>query len=161
MGSRYRGPMPDPDESTASTSDSGDALAAPGAESDETPAIKTPFDHPWFLPVALYAAALWFGYDGWLNADFDQKWLGFNRYGFVVLFGAAVYYSLDTLRPHRMLRPALFAGYAAWLGYVGWLGGEDSTFAVDALAGPVSRGGTIASLALSVWFGVRALLASR
>ncbi len=36
-----------------------------------------PFDHPWFLPGLLYAFAVWFGYDGWLNPNI--KSVTFNR----------------------------------------------------------------------------------
>ena len=46
----------------------------------------TPFDHPMFLPVLLAGFTLWFGYDGFINADPEMlEHETFNRYGFFVL----------------------------------------------------------------------------
>ncbi|MBW2229787.1 MAG: hypothetical protein JRG92_04465 [Deltaproteobacteria bacterium] len=48
----------------------------------------TPFDHPLFLPVLLLAGMIWFGYDGWINADPDMlEHRTFNRVGFAILTG--------------------------------------------------------------------------
>jgi hypothetical protein len=58
---------------------------------------RTPFDSPAFLPFVLGLLALWFGYDGFLNAEFieshrasGEDWVidYFNRPG-AVIFGAA------------------------------------------------------------------------
>jgi hypothetical protein len=46
----------------------------------------TPFDHPLFLPVLLFAGMLWFGYDGWIETDPEMvEHSTFNRWGFGVL----------------------------------------------------------------------------
>jgi len=74
-----------------------DAEAA-RAEVDEEDG-SSPFDHPAFLPVLLWALAIWFGYDGWLNQDPDmQEHLTFNRVGFGVLVLAGTYYTVQSLR---------------------------------------------------------------
>ena len=62
---------------------------------------STPFDHPYFLPALLIAFTLWFGYDGWLNADFDKQWISFNRWGFAVLLPLAVYFTIQAVRETR------------------------------------------------------------
>ena len=38
-------------------------------EEDDDDDAGSPFDHPAFLPVLLWALALWFGYDGFINQD--------------------------------------------------------------------------------------------
>ena len=75
--------------------DEHDAAASAVAEPEPRDAAEepeeratTPFDHPFFLPALLIVFTLWFGYDGWLNADFDPKWISFNRWGFFVLLAA-------------------------------------------------------------------------
>jgi hypothetical protein len=71
---------------------------APGAEPDEDEG-SSPFDHPAFLPVLLWALAIWFGYDGWLNQDPKmQEHLTFNRVGFGVLVLAGTWYTVQSLR---------------------------------------------------------------
>jgi hypothetical protein len=51
---------------------------------EDTP--RNPFDNPYFLPVLLLGLSLWFGYDGWFNADEHmQKYRLFNQIGFAVL----------------------------------------------------------------------------
>lgn len=70
-------------------------------EDDEE--IASPFDHPAFLPVLLWALTLWFGYDGWFNPDFQaggesHEHVDFNRYGFVVLIALAIYFTVRELR---------------------------------------------------------------
>ena len=58
----------------------------------------TPFDHPLFLPVLLFAGMLWFGYDGFLTSDPDMlEHRSFNRVGFAIL-----------------------TVLTAWFGYRGW-----------------------------------------
>lgn len=78
--------------------ESGDSEPAEDA-SDER--ASTPFDHPFFLPVLLIAFTAWFGYDGWLNADFDPEWIGFNRWGFFILLPLAIYFTVQAVREKR------------------------------------------------------------
>ncbi len=77
--------------------------AAPGESEDEESEERasTPFDHPFFLPALLIAFTAWFGYDGWLNSDFDPQWIGFNRWGFFILGALAVYFTIQTVRDLR------------------------------------------------------------
>ena len=70
-----------------------------GGETEER--ASTPFDHPFFLPALLIAFTVWFGYDGWLNADFDPKWISFNRWGFLVLAVLAAYFTIQSVREMR------------------------------------------------------------
>jgi len=73
-------------------------LDSAALEEEEEESPPTPFDHPLFLPVLLFAGMLWFGYDGWIETDPDMvEHQSFNRYGFGVL----------TL-------------LTAWFGYKGW-----------------------------------------
>ena len=51
---------------------------------------RNPFDNPYFLPVALFAFALWFGYDGWFNPEIES--VMFNRVGFPIVLAAAIYF---------------------------------------------------------------------
>jgi hypothetical protein len=83
-------------ESTASETTAG----KPAVEEDEERA-STPFDHPFFLPALLIGFTAWFGYDGWLNADFDPQWISFNRWGFCVLFVLAAYFTYQSVRETR------------------------------------------------------------
>lgn len=87
---------------------------------------SSPFDHPAFLPVILLAVALWFGYDGWFNEEIES--VRFNRYGFVFLLGAALYFTLDELTRLPYLTALLFLGYALWLGALGLLGAPDAWY---------------------------------
>ena len=61
-----------------------------------------PFDHPWFLPGLLYAFAIWFGYDGWLNENI--KSVTFNRVLAPVWLTGAVYYTFQNIRDQRRAR---------------------------------------------------------
>ena len=70
-----------------------------GEESEER--ATTPFDHPFFLPVLLIAFTIWFGYDGWLNADFDPQWITFNRWGFFILLPLAAWFTIQAVRETR------------------------------------------------------------
>lgn len=80
----------------------------PAADEDDAP---TPFDHPLFLPALLFAGALWFGYDGFLNADYQpggdkHDSLDFSRYGFAVLLALLGYYGYRGLQEIREDRAA-------------------------------------------------------
>jgi len=71
-------------------------------EEEEDEDDGSPFDHPAFLPVLLWALALWFGYDGWINQDPDMlEHSMFNRVGFGVLVTAGTYYTVQALRERR------------------------------------------------------------
>ncbi len=61
-----------------------------------------PFDHPAFLPVLLWALALWFGYDGWINQDPEMlEHVTFNRVGFAVLVALGSWFTFQALRDKR------------------------------------------------------------
>jgi hypothetical protein len=78
-----------------------DAPAAIEEEDDEEDG-GSPFDHPAFLPVLLWALAVWFGYDGWINQDPDMlEHTTFNRVGFGVLVAAGTYYTVQWIRERR------------------------------------------------------------
>ncbi len=74
------------------------------AELDDDDEVSSPFDHPFFLPVLLFAFAAWFGYDGWLNEEFAKEsaeYLSFNRYGFGALLLLAIYFTVQGVRENR------------------------------------------------------------
>ncbi len=78
----------------------GDPATTDEEEDDED--AGSPFDHPAFLPVLLWALAIWFGYDGWINQDPEMlEHLSFNRWGFGVLVLAGTYYTIQSLRERR------------------------------------------------------------
>lgn len=75
------------------------------AAEDEAPA-PTPFDHPMFMPALLFAFALWFGYDGFLNDDPDMlEHQMFNRVGFGLWLLLLAYYGYRGLRELREGEP--------------------------------------------------------
>ena len=79
---------------------------APDGGEEEDDDVASPFDHPAFLPVLLWALALWFGYDGWLNPDFQpggesHEHVAFNQGGFALLVLGAIYYTVRELRVSR------------------------------------------------------------
>ena len=55
--------MSDPEADEALTR----ARTTGSARADDDERAASPFDHPAFLPVLVWAMALWFGYDGWFN----------------------------------------------------------------------------------------------
>ncbi len=62
----------------------------------------TPFDHPLFLPVLLFAGMLWFGYDGWISQDPSMmEHQTFNRGGFGVLTVLTAWFGYKGLREFR------------------------------------------------------------
>ena len=71
------------------------------ADGESEERASTPFDHPFFLPTLLIGFTLWFGYDGWLNADFDPQWIGFNRWGFFILLPLAAFFTIQAVRETR------------------------------------------------------------
>ena len=84
----------------AKAEDAGRAEASDEEDDDDAP---SPFDHPAFMPVLLWALALWFGYDGWFNEDIEA--VSFNRYGFGVLVVAGIYYTIQAVREMRAADP--------------------------------------------------------
>lgn len=88
-------------EQTSLEEKSRTGSASDEAEDDDDDA-DSPFDHPYFLPALIWALALWFGYDGWLNQDPDmQEHLAFNRWGFAVLVVAGTYFTVQAIRERR------------------------------------------------------------
>ena len=61
------------------------------SEEYEDDGPRNPFDNPYFMPVALFAFALWFGYDGWFNPSIEA--VMFNRVGFPIVLGLAIYFA--------------------------------------------------------------------
>ena len=73
--------------------------------------VGSPFDHPAFLPVLLWALSLWFGYDGWFNDDPDmQEHIAFNRYGFAVLVVLGIWFTVQAVREMRAERESSAPG---------------------------------------------------
>jgi hypothetical protein len=126
-------------------------------EDDER--APSPFDHPAFLPVLVFAMALWFGYDGWFNESIES--VRFNRYGFGFLIGGGIYFSLVELTRIRFLLPLLLVGYAVWLGALDWLGPEDAWYKDIESARLFNRYAALASLCLAPLAALRELWVGR
>ncbi len=78
---------------------SADASADDDDDDDD---VGSPFDHPAFLPLLLWALSIWFGYDGWLNQDPEMlEHVTFNRYGFGLLVVLGVYFTIQGVREMR------------------------------------------------------------
>ena len=92
-------PQSDPEERDPAAGENAPAKDADQPDGEER--ASTPFDHPFFLPVLLIGFTAWFGYDGWLNADFDPQWISFNRWGFFILLALAAYYTIQSVREMR------------------------------------------------------------
>jgi hypothetical protein len=92
------------EESARASIEAPESESADEASETEAPA-PTPFDHPLFLPALLFAFALWFGYDGFLNDDPEMmEHQTFNRVFFavwVVLLGYYGYRGLQEMREDR------------------------------------------------------------
>ena len=94
--------MPDEREQTALESKADTSADPRSSDEEDDDDAGSPFDHPAFLPVLLWALSIWFGYDGWLNDDPEMvEHLSFNRYGFAVLVALASYYTFDAVRRVR------------------------------------------------------------
>ncbi len=63
---------------------------------------RNPFDNPYFLPVALFAFALWFGYDGWFNPNIEA--VMFNRVSFPLVLALSGYFFWKARREVADLR---------------------------------------------------------
>jgi hypothetical protein len=79
----------------------------PDEEEYEEDEPRNPFDNPYFLPVLLLGLSIWFGYDGWFNADAHmQKWRGFNQIGFAVLVVLGIWFLVRARKETRVQRGA-------------------------------------------------------
>ncbi|MDH3520932.1 MAG: hypothetical protein OEM49_10800 [Myxococcales bacterium] len=116
---------------------------------------SSPFDHPAFLPVIVGAFALWFGFDGWFNADIES--IRFNRYGFGFLLGAAIYFTLDEYARLPYLLSALWLGYAVWLGAFAMFGAPGDWFYDEPQARLFNRYASLGFLLLAVLAALREL----
>jgi hypothetical protein len=127
----------------------------PGQEApeDEDEGASSPFDHPAFLPVILFAVALWFGFDGWIAEDTES--VRFNRYGFGFLLGAALYFTLDSYARRPYLLALLFVAYAVWLGAFALLGSPGAWYNDVASARLFNRYAGLGFLALAVLAALR------
>ena len=91
----YRRPMSDEEPGDGRGSSVG-----PGVPEDDEPA-STPFDKPYFLPLLLWAFAIWFGYDAFINQDEhmqDSFTLWFNRIGFPIVGLLALYFTFKAVK---------------------------------------------------------------
>jgi len=52
----------------------------------------TPIDHPYFLPALLALMTVWFGYDGFIDAEMQKEHPVFNRVGFAVLLPLTLWF---------------------------------------------------------------------
>ena len=73
-----------------------------GVDSDDE--VSTPFEKPFFMPVLLFALALWFGYDGWFNEE--MEWIKFNRVVFCGLMVLVIYTTYQDVREVRKRKEA-------------------------------------------------------
>jgi hypothetical protein len=90
---RYGYPDAMSDEARDPESDDGD---------DASEIVTTPFEKPFFMPVLLFALALWFGYDGWFNEE--MEWIKFNRWVFAGLMVLVAYTTWQDVREVRRIR---------------------------------------------------------
>jgi hypothetical protein len=136
------------------------ARANPAAEEqDDDEQAGSPFDHPAFLPVLVFAMALWFGYDGWFNESIES--VRFNRYGFGFLLGAGVYFTLVELTRTRYLLPLLLVGYAVWLGALEAFGAPDAWYKDVDSARLFNRYAALAALGLAAVAALRDWIRAR
>jgi hypothetical protein len=69
-------------------------------EESEGPS-PTPFDNPFFLPVVLWALAVWFAWDVVTGAEAYQKYPMFNIGGLAILTPAAIYFTWSAIKERR------------------------------------------------------------
>ncbi len=70
-------------------------------EDEEDEYRPTPFDHPMFLPVLLWAFAGWFAWDIVTQAEAYLEYPNFNRGGLVVCAIAAVWFTYKGVKEMR------------------------------------------------------------
>jgi hypothetical protein len=94
--------MSDEQEQTALAAKADKSTNASSEDEEDDDDAGSPFDHPAFLPVLLWALSIWFGYDGWINQDPAMlEHMDFNRYGFAVLVVLGVYYTFRAVKEMR------------------------------------------------------------
>ncbi|MEM7410606.1 MAG: hypothetical protein AAF430_10270 [Myxococcota bacterium] len=130
-----------------------DADAASGDEEDDDE-VSSPFDHPAFLPVLLWGASVWFGYDGWFSETIEA--VNFNRYGFFFLVGFAIYFTVSETMRIPFLLPGLWAVFALWLTGFTLFGAEDAWWREDSddllTSASFNRMGAIGCAILAAYF---------
>ncbi len=132
----------------------------PTDPADDDEQASSPFDHPAFLPVLVWAMAVWFGYDGWWNEQIES--VRFNRYGFGFLVAAGSYFTLVELTRVRFLLPLALAGCALWLTGLDRLGAPDAWYRDVDSARLFNRYAALTLLALAALSALReALVAKR
>jgi hypothetical protein len=94
--------MSDERDQTALEAKADASSQAGSDDDDDDDDVGSPFDHPAFLPVLLWALSIWFGYDGWLNQDPEMlEHVTFNRYGFGVLVALGLYFTIQAVKEMR------------------------------------------------------------
>jgi hypothetical protein len=129
------------------------------AEEEDDEAVSSPFDHPAFLPVLIWAMALWFGYDGWFNDQIES--VRFNRYGFGFLVIAGIYFTLVELTRMRWLLPIALAVSALWLTALDQLGAPDGWYRDIESARLFNRYGALTLLGFAAISAVRQAFRSK
>jgi len=87
----------------ADETDDSETNRDPGADEEFSP---TPFDHPLFFPAIMFAGLIWFGYDGWINPEYQpggekHDSQGFSRWGAGALVLLVTYYGYRGLQELR------------------------------------------------------------
>jgi hypothetical protein len=70
-------------------------------EEDADAPAPTPFDNPFFLPVLLWAFAVWFGWDIATASDAYRNYPRFNQYGLAGFSLAAIYFTWSAIKEKR------------------------------------------------------------
>jgi hypothetical protein len=135
------------------------AAQAPPPAEDEDEEASSPFDHPAFLPVLVFAMALWFGYDGWFNEKIES--VRFNRYGFGFLIFAGIYFTAVELTRLRFLLPLALLVCALWLTALDRLAAPDSLYRNLESARLFNRYGALALLGLAAIAALREAFGAR
>lgn len=79
-----------------------DAATNETEDDEDDDDVSSPFDHPAFLPVLLWALAVWFGYDGFFNQDPDMlEHVTFNRGGFAILVVLGGWFTFQAVKELR------------------------------------------------------------
>jgi hypothetical protein len=149
--------MSDPERDEGTVREPSPLPVTESADDDEQ--APSPFDHPAFLPVLVWAMALWFGYDGWFNEKIES--VRFNRYGFGFLVAAGTYFTLVELTRLRFLLPLALLACALWLTGLDRLGAPDGWYRNIESAQLFNRYGALTLLGLASVYAVREALVGR